>query len=154
MVYSPAPPPPPTNLRGVQKHAQVWVLYSSVTISTELKQNKLHKPTVILHFSPWTQTSSPSTILTPSFLFFFHRLAETKEMSRSWLVLCFPVHSFLLHHYPPGKNHSGSPCHRDQCHTLLLPDAVYCTTSHLPQVSTMEKVAHLGLYTYVVKKPP
>lgn len=103
----------------------------------------------------------PSLFLCPHSLFFdslllfslFHRLRETKDMSRYWFVLCFPVHSFLLHHCPLGENHPGSPCHRDQRHTLLLPDALHCAVTHLPQVSMMEKLKHLGFHRRLYLNP-
>ncbi|XP_076615282.1 solute carrier family 35 member G1 isoform X2 [Chaetodon auriga] len=76
-------------------------------------------------------------------------------MSRYWFVLCFPCHGFVLHHFPLGENHRGSPRHRDQRHTLLLPDALYCALAYLPQphplicpsitlTSTLPKSTHLS----------
>lgn len=78
------------------------------------------------------------SLLLFSSLSLFHRPRETKEMSRYRFVLRLPVHRLLLHHRPLGENHPGSPRHRDQRHTLLLPDALHCAVTHLPQVSVME----------------
>lgn len=67
------------------------------------------------------------------------RCTETKEVCRSRLVLRFPVHSLLLHHLPGGEIHPRNPRHRNQRHSLLLPDALHRASSNLPQVSASEQ---------------
>lgn len=67
------------------------------------------------------------------------RCTETKEVCWSRLVLRFPVHSLLLHHLPGGEIHPRNPRHRNQRHSLLLPDALHCASSNLPQVSASEQ---------------
>lgn len=128
-----------------------------VIIVTGLKSSTIFKmkcELVIPLFSlfPHTFFTTKKHLLFDSFFFplLFLRLGETQDVSRSWFVLRFAVHSFLLHHCTLGENHQGGPRHRDQRHTLLLPDDFYSAIPHLPQVSMMEKLRHLGCHSQTV----
>lgn len=107
------------------------------------------KLTVLVYST--THLSSSSPYWWCSIFSLIHRRTETEEMCRSRLVLCFPVHSLLLHHRPGGQIHPRNPRHRDQRHSLLLPDALHPAPSHIPQVSIPEQYTLQQLCTSDVR---